>query len=99
MAIREVQVHTGPTGATRYIDANPAVREKFNTYKDAGKVATNPITETVDGGNTIKTVTSVWSDHDAYNEYKAWLRTNHMALVMEHNANAGIVVETTVTEE
>ena len=96
---RIVEIARLPTDKVRFVDTQPALKTKFEEYKNAGKVTVAPQEWSTDGAIRIVKTTTLWNNKNDFEEFQTWSNEKYLALSKEYELANGIKITRTLTEE
>lgn len=97
--IKTVEIAKLPAGKVRFIETQPALREKFEEAKSQGKVTTLPQEFSNEGDLRVIKTTSLWNNKSDYETFQNWYNQKYLALGREYNVSNGIIIDRVITEE
>jgi len=97
--IRIIETAKLPTGKVRFVETQPALREKFEEARNQGKVTTLPQEYSNEGDLRVVKTTTLWNNKSDYEIFQTWYDGKYLALGREYNLSNSIIIDRVITEE
>lgn len=97
--IRTIETAKLPAGKVRFVETQPALREKFEEARSQGKVTTLPQELSNEGDLSVIKTTALWLNKSDYETFQNWYNQKYLALGREYNVSNSILIDRVITEE